>query len=78
MEDKHKDLTAVRQKQLLNTIVAKLSALHPSFYYSPTSEIAYEIERYIQAGNDLLSSEVELLKDLSRHDIQMILSLHSD
>ncbi len=78
MEDKHQDLIAVRQKALLNDIVARLNQQHPSFYYSPTSEIAYEIERYIQAGTGLLHDEVQLLKELSRHDIQMMLSLHSD
>ena len=76
MEEKHKNLIAVRQKVLLTTIVAKLSDLHPALYYSPTTEIAYEIERYINAGDGLLHDEVELLKDLSRHDIQILLSLH--
>lgn len=82
MEEKHKDLIASKQKELINTIVARLSELHPSFYYSATSEIAYEIELYIKngdgsSGQGLSHDETELLKDLSRNDIQMILSLHS-
>ena len=77
MEEKHKDLIAVKQKALLTSIVATLNELHPSFYYSSTSEIAYEIERYVIDGSGLLHDEVELLKGLSRHDIQMMLSLHS-
>jgi hypothetical protein len=78
MEEKRKDLIASKQKQLINTIVAKLSQLHPSFYYSATSEIAYEIERYIKQADGLSHDEIEVLKGLSRNDIQMILSLHSD
>jgi hypothetical protein len=77
MEEKHKDLVAVKQRELLTSIVLRLNELHPSFYYSPTSEIAYEIERYVKAGNGLLHDEVELLKGLTRHDIQMMLSLNS-
>lgn len=77
MEEKHKDLIAVKQRALIMSIVVKLNELHPSFYYSPTSEIAYEVERYIKGGNNLLHDEVELLRDLSRQDIQMILSLNS-
>jgi hypothetical protein len=78
MEEKRKDLTASKQKQLINTIVARLSELHPSFYYSATSEIAYEIELYIGNGDGLSHDETEILKGLSRNDIQLILSLHSD
>ena len=77
MEEKHKDLVAVKQRDLLTSIVTRLNELHPSFYYSSTSEIAYEIERYVQDGSGLLHNEIELLKDLSRHDIQIMLSLHS-
>jgi len=62
MEEKHKDLIASKQKSLINTIVAKLSELHPSLYYSSTSEIAYEIERYINSGDGLSHDETEVLK----------------
>jgi len=78
MEEKHKDLISTRQRELLNSIVIKLSEIEPSFYYASTSEIAYEIERYLQRGEDLNRDEVDLLKGLDRNDIQMILSLHND
>lgn len=78
MEEKHKDLIAVKQKELLNIIVAKLNELHPSFYYSPTSEIAHEIEQYVKEGNGLSRDDIELLGKLSRYDIQVMLSLHGD
>lgn len=77
MEEKRKDLVATRQKELLNMIVAKLSDINPSFYYSATSEIAYEIEQYIQRAEGLSRDELDVLKPLSRNDIQIILSLHS-
>lgn len=77
MEEKRRDLIVSKQKSLINDIVAKLSELHPSFYYSPTSEIAYEIHQYIQGGEGLSRDEIDILIELSRNDIQMILSLHS-
>lgn len=77
MEEKRKDLIASKQKSLINAIVSKLSEQHPSFYYSPTSEIAYEIEQYIHRGESLTRDDIDVLKPLSREDIQMILSLHS-
>lgn len=77
MEEKHKDLIASKQKKLLADIIAKLNESHPSFYYLSTSEIAYEIEQYIQRGDGLNRDELEALKSLKRNDIQMILSLHS-
>lgn len=77
MEEKHRDLVAVKQKELIRSIVTKLNELHPAFYYSSTSEIAYEIEQYVKGGNRLSHEDTELLKNLSRNDIQMILSLHS-
>ncbi len=78
MEEKHKDLISTRQRELLNSIVTKLSEIDPSFYYASTSEIAYEIEQYLQRGSSLNRDEVDLLKGLNRNDIQMILSLHND
>ena len=78
MEEKRKDLIASKQKELVSNIVTKLSELHPSFYYSSTSEIAYEVERYIKNGEGLNREEMDSLQGLSRNDIQMILSLHSN
>ena len=77
MEEKRKDLEAEQQKKLIYKLVAKLNDLHPSLYYSATSEVAYHVDEYIKAAKGLSRSELELLKGLSRHDIQMILSLHN-
>ena len=77
MEEKHRDLIVNKQRQLLNVIVVRLNELNPSFYYLSTSEVAYEIEQYVQQAKELTRDEIELLSGLSRNDIQMILSLHA-
>ncbi len=77
MEEKRKDLEASRQKELIYRIVSELNELHPSLYYAATSEIAYQVEAAILAGQGLNHDESQLLKGLSRNDIQMILSLHN-
>jgi len=78
VEEKRKDLEASRQKELIYRIVSELNELYPSLYYAATSEIAYQIEEAISAGQGLNHAESQLLKGLSRNDIQMILSLHND
>lgn len=77
MQEKRKDLEASRQKELVYRIVGELNELHPSLYYAATSEVAYQIEEHVLAGKGLSHDESELLKGLSRNDIQMILSLHN-
>lgn len=78
MEEKRKDLTATKQKRLLNQVIAELNQSNPSFYYFSTSEISYEIELYIKSGGNLKRNELELLSGLNRNDIQMILSVNTD
>ena len=77
MEEKRKDLEAAKQKELIYRIVSQLNELYPSLYYAATSEIAYQVEEAILAGQGLNHDESQLLKGLSRNDIQMILSLHN-
>ena len=78
MEEKRNDLTATKQRQLLNQIIAKLSQKDSSLYYSSTSEIAYQVELFIKQGDNVTRDELETLGGLNRNDIQMILSLHND
>ena len=78
MEEKRKDLTASKQREYLTTIITELNKIDPSFYYASTSEIAYQIELYIQQGNNLGREELQALSNLDRNQIQMILSLHSE
>lgn len=77
MEEKRKDLTVSKQRQILNEIISQLNQSNPSFYYLSTSEIAYEIEQYIQNGENLNRDEIDILDGLDRSKIQMILSLHN-
>lgn len=77
MEEKHKNLINSQQKELLNNIVARLNESHPSFYYLSTIEIAAEIKKYILESGNLSHDDSELMKGLSREDIQILLSFHN-
>ncbi|MEM7082049.1 MAG: hypothetical protein AAF465_04905 [Pseudomonadota bacterium] len=76
MEDKRKDLKQSKRRRLLDGIVGKLAGADPSFYYLSTIDIATKIEASIQARDGLHEEDYLLLKDLSRRDIQILLSIH--
>jgi hypothetical protein len=76
MEEKRKDLNSTKSKAAIADIVAELNTSHPSFYYLSTIEIAAEVKKYIHHPGNLDQQKFELLRDLSRRDIQMFLSLH--
>lgn len=91
MEEKRKDLKSTHQKEVIQEIVEDLNKTHPNFYYLSTVEVAIEIEKYIneRAGpasggrptggrptGKLSHDKHELVKTLSRRDIQILLSLH--
>jgi len=76
MEEKRKDLKNSKQKNIVTNIVNILSEAHPSFYYLSTIEIAAEIEDYIHKPGKLSVTDHDLVKDLDRRDIQILLSLH--
>jgi hypothetical protein len=78
MEEKRKDLKATKQREIVARIVAQLNDSHPNFYYLPTTDIAHEISLYIQGKGNLKHDDVELVKDLSARDIQIMLSFHDD
>lgn len=75
MEEKRKDLKNTQQKQIMRKIVAALNESHPSFYYLSTIEIAAEIKKYIHEAGHLSHDEFEQVKNLTRRDIQILLSL---
>ena len=75
MEEKRKDLKNSKQKQIVQGLVAQLNESHPSFYYHSTIEIAAEIKKHIHAGEHLSHDDFQQVKDLSRRDIQILLSL---
>ena len=75
MEEKRKDLKNTQQKRIIQNIVAELNESHPSFYYLPTTEVAAQIKKYIHEPGQLSHDEFQLVKDLKRRDIQILLSL---
>lgn len=77
MKEKHKDLKNTHQKTIINEIVATLNDSHPSFYYLSTIEVAAEIKKYIHEPGNVSREQFDQVKDLSRHDIQILLSLHN-
>ena len=70
------ELTSTKQKKLLQRLVEELSREDSNFYYQPTSEIAFALKKRIDDKTTLTAEETKLLEPLSRHDIQVILSLH--
>ncbi|MEM7663154.1 MAG: hypothetical protein AAF292_12980 [Pseudomonadota bacterium] len=75
MDEKRKDLDSERQKKLLLGLVSDLSASHPEFYYQSTIEIASLLKDHIDSNAKLSVEDKALLAPLSRHDIQLRLSL---
>ncbi len=78
MEDKRSDLKSTHQKEVIQEIIEDLNKSHPNFYYRSTTEVAAEIKKYIHEGGHLNHTQHELVKDLSRRDIQILLSLHGE
>ncbi len=76
MEEKHKDLKSSKQRKLLKELLSQMSKQHPDFYYLSTSDIAVLMLEYIDQHAQLNAEQRGLLKGLSHHDIQIILSLH--
>ena len=78
MEDKRKDLKSTRQRAIIERVVARLADSNPSFYYLSTIELAAEIQAWIRQSGNLNKDDSELVKNLRRRDIQLILGLHSE
>ncbi|NRA28679.1 MAG: hypothetical protein HRU11_00340 [Parvularculaceae bacterium] len=76
MEEKRQDLDSEKQKKLLERLVSELSREHIDFYYRPTSDIAFAIEKHIKETASLNQEERALLDRLAPRDIQILLSLH--
>ncbi len=76
MEEKRQDLKSSKQKKIIVEIVSELNRTNPSFYYLSTSEIAAHVKVYIETAEELARTDKDIVIDLSRRDIQMLLSLH--
>lgn len=77
LEEKIADLTAQKQRKLLQRLVEDLSKTSPELYYQSTSQIARELVQHIENGKSLSHEERELLSTLDQRGIEMLLSLHS-
>ena len=75
LKDRRSELDGEKQKKLLNGLLNDLSAARPDLYYQPTSAIALQIHDHIQ-NTHFNAEETELLRRLSQHDIEVLLSLH--
>lgn len=76
-EDKqHRALKSSRQRAVLDKLMTKLAKKEPSFYYLSTSDIAASLHEAIVARAGLSPEDFELVKDLERQDIQILLSIH--
>ena len=76
LEEKLSDLIAQKQRKLLQRLVEVLSKTNPDLYYQPTSLIARQVKTHIEAGENLINEERELLQSLTQRDIEVLLSLH--
>ncbi|MEM9173097.1 MAG: hypothetical protein AAGA84_10370 [Pseudomonadota bacterium] len=78
MEEKRRDLKITQRRRLLERMVADLANSNPNLYYMPTIDVATLLEEHIRKGDALSQEEHELLKPLSRRDIQILLSIHDN
>jgi len=78
MEEKRKNLVHSQQKQVIKEVIECLNQSHPSFYYLSTIEVAAEIRKFMHEPSNLTHDKYELVKSLSRKDIQILLSFHGN
>ncbi|MEM1401619.1 MAG: hypothetical protein AAGF58_17145 [Pseudomonadota bacterium] len=76
LKEKRKDLESERQKKLLQGLVEQLSRSEADLYYRSTSDIASRLKTYIDGEAELSTDDRDLLKQLSKRDIEVLLSLH--
>jgi len=70
-------LEADVKKKIIQRIINSLSEKSPDLYYTDTMTISAMVQDYILEGN-LKKIEADLVKKLSRHDIQTLMSYNSN
>lgn len=65
------------KKQIIQDIINSLNKADPNLYYTDTMTVAALIVEYIQEQK-LKKNEFELVKDLSRNDVQVLMSYNSN
>ena len=76
MAEKRKDLDSEQRKVLLERLTQELSREFPDLYYQSTYTVAAMVEDYIKDGAKLTLTETDLIKPLTRYDIQILLALN--
>ena len=76
LQDKHKDLDAVKRKRLIERLLGELGRDNPDLYYRSTSDISQMLHGHIAQDARLHPEETALLEGLSARDIAVLLSLH--
>ena len=70
-------LDSTRRKDIIQSIINDLNKSKPELYYTDTMTICALVEDYIK-DKKLSQSEFELVKNLSRDDIQVLMSYNSN
>lgn len=76
LQDKRADLLGEKRRALVRRLVTELSEREPDFYYHATHYIAELVETYAQTSATVTREDRELLRLLTRKDIEVLLSLH--
>lgn len=76
IKEQRKELVAEKRKRLIERIVLELSQSDPDLYYRSASEIARQMQNYIEAEAQLNANEIELLQGLDHRDMYALLSMH--
>jgi hypothetical protein len=70
-------LDSVKRKEVIQSIINDLNKSDPELYYTDTMTICALVEEYIKEKH-LSQSDFELVKSLSRDDIQVLMSYNSN
>lgn len=74
MEEKRKDLTAEKQKKLVQQLLEEMSAGDPNFYYLATSQVAIRLHAFIRDDAKLPQEDRAIMMPLTQKDLQVLLS----
>lgn len=70
------DLKKDQQKRAIDEVLKKLARQDPSTYYLSAIQIAEQVKNAVDSGEGINQESCELLKGLSKWDIQMLMSFH--
>lgn len=69
-----RDLKIEQQKKIVDELMATINANDPTFYYMSTSDVADLIFNQINTPGSVPANKLEIVGNLSRRDIQILLS----